>query len=94
MGGKSKNKRAKHDQNMMKLGPNSVKNRPGDLLEALWRLLGCPRGPRPNFGSEKLVRWTPPGPDGVHFSSLFSMQNASDLLLGSEIHIGLILHPH
>ena len=56
----------------MKSAPNSVKNRPGDLLEALWRLLGCPKGSRLNFGSEKLVRWTPPGPpDGVHFSTFF-----------------------
>ena len=56
----------------MKSAPNSVKNRAGDLLEALWRPLGCPRSPRLNFGSEKLVRWTPPGPpDGVHFSTFF-----------------------
>ena len=69
---KSKTKRSKNDQNIMKSAPNSGKNRPGDLLEALWRPLGCPRGPRLNFGSEKLVRWTPPGPpDGVHFSTCF-----------------------
>ena len=54
----------------MKSAPNSIKNLPGDLLEALWRILGCPRGPRLNFGSEKLVRWTPPGPpDGIDFST-------------------------
>ena len=41
--------------------PNSAKNRPGDPLEALWRWVGCPRGPRPNFASENLVRWTPLG---------------------------------
>ena len=56
----------------MKSAPNSVRSRPRDLLGALWRPLGCPRGPRLNFGSEKLVRWTPPGPpDGVHFSTFF-----------------------
>ena len=46
----------------MKSPPNSVKNRPGDLVEALWRPLGCPRGPRLNLGSEQLVRWTPLDP--------------------------------
>ena len=72
MGRKSNKKRTKNDQNIMKSAPNSVKNRPGDFREALWRPLGCPGGPRLNFGSEKLVRWTPPGlPDGVHFSTCF-----------------------
>ena len=72
MGRISKTKRSKNDQNMMTSAPNSFKNRPGDLLEALWRPLGCPRGPKLNVGSEKLVRWTAPGPpDRVHFSILF-----------------------
>ena len=48
----------------------SATNRLGDLLEALWRLLGRTRGPRLNFGSEKLVRWTPLGPPfGLHFGA-------------------------
>ena len=72
MGRKAKKKLSKNDQNIMTSVLKSVKNRPGDLLEALWRRLGCPRGPRLNFGSEQLVRWTPPGlPDGVHFSICF-----------------------
>ena len=55
----------------MKSAPNSVKNRPGDLLDALWRPLGCPGGPRVNFGSEKLVRWTPP--PGPQMGSIFRL---------------------
>ena len=39
-----------------------MKNRPGDPPEALWRRLGCPRGPRGDFGSEKLFLWNPPTP--------------------------------
>ena len=70
----------------MKSGSNSANNRSGDLLETLWRLLGCPRGPRPNFGSEKLVRWTPPGPpDGVNFSFFFLMQNSLDFFVWSQL---------
>ena len=94
LGRKSKKKRSKNDQNIMKSAPNSVKNRPGDLLEALWRLLGCPRGPRLNFGSEKLVRWTPPWtPRWGPFFDFFSMQNSSDFLLVFWMHFGRILHP-
>ncbi len=56
----------------MKADLNSAKNRPGDRLEALWRLLACSRGPRLNFESKQVVRWTPPGrPDGVIFSTFF-----------------------
>ena len=47
---------------IMKSSEKSTNNRPGDPLEALWRRLGCPRGPRGDFGSEKLVRWTPLDP--------------------------------
>ena len=57
----------------MKSAPNSDKNRPGDVLEALWRPLGCPRGPRLNLGSEKLVRWTPLDPQmGSIFRLVFN----------------------
>ena len=56
----SKKKRSKNNQHIMKSAPNSFKNRPGDPPEALWRRLGCPRGPRGDFGSEKLFLWTPP----------------------------------
>ena len=35
--------------------------------------MGYPRGPRLNFGSGNLVRWTLPGPpDGVYFSNFFN----------------------
>ena len=78
----------------MKSVPKSVKNRPGDLLMALWRPLGCPRGPRLNFGSEKLVRWTPPGPpDGIHFSSFFQCKIHLIFLLVFWMHFGRILYP-
>jgi hypothetical protein len=61
--------RCKHFQKRVQFGPHLARNRPGDLVGTLWTRLGCPRGPRSSFGSEKLVRWTPPGrPDGGPFS--------------------------
>ncbi len=62
-------KRSKYHEIGSKFGQKSSR---GPFLDALWRPLGCPRGPRLNFGSERLVRWTPPGPpDGVLFSTFF-----------------------
>ena len=63
----------------------STKSRLWYLLEALWRLLGRTRGPKLNFGSETLVRWTPPGvPFGLHFGAknqFFSMEKCIDFLI-------------
>ena len=80
---------------IMKSSENSTNDRPGDPLEALWRRLGCPRGPRGEFGSEKLVRWTPPGPlMGLIVCVFFDVKTVrfcSCILLWK--HVGVIVAP-
>ena len=52
----------------------STNHRPADPLEALWRRLGCPRGSRGEFGSEKLVRWTLDPLRGLIFGVFFDVK--------------------
>ena len=76
----------------MKSDPNSVTNLPGDSGGALGASLGCPRGPRLNCGSGKLVRWT--SWDTLMGSTVRVLFNAEFMFLFDcwILYVGMILH--